>query len=220
MGPGDRLILMDRHGSRFQGIIESASSREVCVRLEKALPKPPQPPVEIILCQAVLKSRQMGYLVQKTSELGVDLILPFLSERTVIRLGNDMLANKMTHWHEIAHNAAKQSNRRRPVAIESVCVFKELLSRLEGRKGLKVVLWEQEEEKDLRGLLESYNGPKSFIGIVGPEGGFDRSEIATAGAAGFTSVNFGNRILRSETAAVAMVSVVQYEWGDLSMKNL
>jgi len=220
MGAGDRLILMDRQGSRFQSVIASASSREVRVRLEKALPKPPPSPVEIILCQALLKSRQMCYLVQKASELGVDLILPFVSERTVIRLDKDKLANKVTRWREIAYNAAKQSNRRRPVSIESVYVFNQLLSRLEGRKALKVVLWEQEDEKDLRGLLESYDGQKSFIGIVGPEGGFDPSEVATAGAAGFTPVGFGKRILRSETAAVAMVSVIQYEWGDLSLRNL
>jgi 16S rRNA (uracil1498-N3)-methyltransferase len=220
MGPGDRLILMDGDGKRFQGIIESISSREVRVRLEKSLPKPPSSPVEITLCQAILKSRPMDYLVQKTSELGVDLILPFISERTVIRLDKGRLANKMTHWREIAYNAAKQSNRRKPVEIGSICVFKELIAELEGRKALKVVLWEEEEKRDLRGLFESYPREKKFVGIVGPEGGFDQSEIATANAAGFTPVSFGNRILRSETAAIAMVSVVQYELGDLSQRNL
>jgi 16S rRNA (uracil1498-N3)-methyltransferase len=162
----------------------------------------------------------MDYLVQKTSELGVDLIQPFFSKRTVIRLDEGRLANKMTHWREIAYNAAKQSNRRKPVKIESVCVFKELLAKLEGQQALKVVLWEKEEKRDLRGLLESYPRVKKFVGIVGPEGGFDQSEIATVRAAGFTPAGFGNRILRSETAAIAMVSVVQYEWGDLSLKNL
>ncbi len=220
MGPGERLILMDSDGSRFQGIIESISSREVRIRLEKSLPKPPSSPIEIILCQAILKSRPMDYLVQKTSELGIDLILPFVSERTVIRLDKGRLANKMRHWREIAYNAAKQSNRRRPVKIESVCVFKELLAKLEGQKALKMVLWEEEEKRDLRNLLESYPRVKKFIGIVGPEGGFDQSEIATASVAGFTPVSFGNRILRSETAAIAMVSVIQYEWGDLSLRNL
>jgi 16S rRNA (uracil1498-N3)-methyltransferase len=220
MGAGERLVLMDSNGSRFQGMIESISSREVLVRLEKPLPKPPSSPVEIILCQAILKSRPMDYLVQKTSELGVDLILPFISERTVIRLDKGRLANKMTHWREIAYNAAKQSNRRKPVQIGSVSVFKEMLAELEGQKALKSVLWEEEEKRDLRGLFESHPRVKKFMGIVGPEGGFDQSEIATASAAGFTPVSFGNRILRSETAAIAMVSVVQYELGDLSQGNL
>jgi len=220
MEPGERLILMDDSGTRFQGIIESVSSREVTVRLEKPLPKPPLSPVEIILCQAVLKSRQMDYVVQKTSELGIDLILPFISERTVIRLDEGRLANKMKHWREIAYNATKQSNRRKPLKIESVCVFKELLAKLEGQEALKVVLWEQEEKRDLRGLLESSPRVKKFVGIVGPEGGFAQSEIASAGAAGFIPISFGNRILRSETAAIAMVSVVQYERGDLSLRNM
>jgi 16S rRNA (uracil1498-N3)-methyltransferase len=220
MGPEERLILMDRNGSRFEGIIESISSRGVRVRLEKTLPKPKPSPVEIILCQALLKSRPMDYVVQKTSELGVDLIMPFISERTVIRLDKDRLANKMTHWREIAHNAAKQSNRIKPVKIGSICVFKDLIAELEGQRALKVVLWEEEDKRDLRGLFELSPRAKKFIGIVGPEGGFDRSEIETASAAGFSPVNFGNRILRSETAAIAMVSVIQYELGDLSQRNL
>ena len=220
MDRGDRLILMDSSGSRFQGIIESAGSRGVRVRLEKSLPKPPPSPVEIILCQALIKSRPMDYMIQKTSELGVDLILPFISERTVVRLDKDRVDKKMTHWREIAHNSAKQSNRRNPVEIKSVCSFKDLIAKLEGQEALKVVLWEEEEERDLRGLFEEYSRVKRFIGIVGPEGGFGQAEITAARGAGFTPVWFGNRILRSETAAITMVSVVQYEWGDLSLRNL
>lgn len=220
MGPRERLILMDKNGSRFQGMIESVSPREVRVRLEKSLPKPPSSPIEIILCQALLKSHPMDYLVQKTSELGVDLIVPFVSKRTVIRMDKDRLANKMKHWREIAYNAAKQSNRRKPVEIGSVRVLEELMTGLKGRKALKVVLWEEEGQRDLRGFFDSHPRENKFIGIVGPEGGFDESEIVTLGAAGFTPVGFGNRILRSETAALALVSVVQYEYGDLTRRNL
>jgi 16S rRNA (uracil1498-N3)-methyltransferase len=126
----------------------------------------------------------------------------------------------MKHWREIANNAAKQSNRRKPLKIESVCVLKELLAKLEGQEGLKAVLWEQEEKRDLRDLLESHPRVKKFICIVGPEGGFARSEIASAFDAGFTPISFGKRILRSETAAIAMATVVQYERGDLSLRNL
>ncbi|MDY7035519.1 MAG: RsmE family RNA methyltransferase, partial [Thermodesulfobacteriota bacterium] len=84
MGRGDRVMLMDGKGSRFQAIIESVEGHEVLVTLEKSLPMPPPSPVEITLCQALLKSRPMDYMVQKTSELGVDRIIPFSSERTVV----------------------------------------------------------------------------------------------------------------------------------------
>ena len=84
MGKGDRFILMDGTGARFQVSIASSDPDGLKVSIEKRLPSPPPPPVEIILCQSILKSRSMDYMVQKTSELGVGGIIPFISERTVV----------------------------------------------------------------------------------------------------------------------------------------
>jgi 16S rRNA (uracil1498-N3)-methyltransferase len=82
---------------------------------------------------------------------------------------------------------------------------------------LKVILWEDEGSKDLKGLLKSSSSIGTFIGIVGPEGGFAREEIEIARDAGFIPASLGNRVLRSETAAITMVAIVQYELGDLSL---
>ena len=111
MGPGDQFILMDRNGARFLASIQTVSPREVKVALIKPLSTPPPSPVQIFFCQALMKSRQMDYLIQKTSELGVDRITPFLSERTVVNLRTDRTDNKLRHWREIAHGAATQSDR-------------------------------------------------------------------------------------------------------------
>ena len=118
MKPGDRFVLMDGRGAHFQALIESTSSREVWVFLGKPLPKPLPSPVKITICQALPKSRAMDYLIQKTSELGVDSIVPFFSERTVVRFEMDRLANKMKHWREIAISSAKQCGRGIPVSID------------------------------------------------------------------------------------------------------
>ncbi len=220
MGRGDRFILMDGKGARFQAIIVSAGPREVLVTLEKALTQPAPSPVEITLCQALLKSRAMDYVIEKTSELGVNRIFPFSSERTVIRLNREKSANKRRHWREIAQGAAKQSNRSAPAEIGPLSSFGELVAKCPQENALKVILWEEEGARDLKGLLKASPPLKKFIGMVGPEGGFSQEEVRAAKEAGFTSVSLGQRVLRAETAAITMVAVVQYEWGDLSLGNL
>jgi len=217
MGKGDRFVLIDGKGARFQAAIESANRREVLVTLEKSLPKPPPSPAEIILCQALLKSRAMDYVVEKTSELGVYCFHPFSSERTVVRLDEDRFGRKERHWREIALNAAKQSDRGTIAEIGALSSFRDLLGHWKREEALKVILWEEERAKDLKGLLREPPPVRKFVGIVGPEGGFTQGEIEVAGKAGFISVSLGHRVLRAETAAITMVAIVQYEWGDLTL---
>jgi 16S rRNA (uracil1498-N3)-methyltransferase len=220
MGRGDRFILMDSKGARFRAIIESAGRREVLVTLERPLPQPPPSPAEITLGQALLKSRAMDYVIEKTSELGVHRILPFSSERTVVRLNKERFANKKQRWLEIAHSAAKQSDRKTPVEIGPPSSFEDLVGKCGAENALKVILWEEEGATDLKGLLRASPPVKKFIGMVGPEGGFAQEEVRAAGEAGFVSVSLGQRVLRAETAAITLVALVQYEWGDLSLGNL
>jgi 16S rRNA (uracil1498-N3)-methyltransferase len=219
MGRGDRFILMDGKGARFQVMIESAQRKEVLVTLEELLPVPPQSSVEITLCQALLKSQAMDYVVQKTSELGVDGLFPFFSDRTVVRLHGDQSINKIRRWREISQSATKQSDRVVPAEIGPVFSFETLITQMKEEDALKVLLWEEEGAKDLKGLLRTSSAERKFVGIVGPEGGFSNDEIQVAGEAGFITASLGYRVLRSETAAITMVAIVQYEWGDLSLNN-
>ncbi|MBW1802832.1 MAG: RNA methyltransferase, partial [Deltaproteobacteria bacterium] len=142
--------------------------------------------------------------------------MPFSSERTVVKLTEDRFNARARHWREIALNAAKQSCRREPVQIGPMYPLESVISQWEG-EDLKVILWEEEGAQDLKNLLRSAPRKKTFVGIVGPEGGFDAREIYAAEKAGFVSVSLGRRILRASTAAISMVAIVQYEWGDLSL---
>lgn len=218
MGRGDRIILMDRKGARFQAMITSTGGSEVSVILEKALPQPPPSPVEITLCQAVLKAHAMDYVIQKTSELGVDSVIPFFSERTVVGHGSDHSTKKLRHWQEIAQNAAKQSDRARPATVGPLFTFGDLLARWKGEEAIKIILWEEEGARDLKTFLQSSNPAEKVVGLIGPEGGFSPQEIKIASEAGFLSASFGRRVLRAETAAVTLVAIIQYEWGDLNLK--
>jgi len=215
MAPGDRLVLTDSKGARYQAVIVSVDRREVMVNLERPLPSPPPSPVEITLCQALLRSHSMDLIIQKTSELGVDRILPFVSERTIVKPDRGAFVNRLKHWREIALSATKQSGRLKPADIGPLSTFSELMDLWRGEEIMKIALWEDESFQNLKSLLRSTRSLRKAIGMIGPEGGFSNEEIEKARKAGFVSASLGHRILRAETAAVTLVALLQYEWGDL-----
>ena len=219
MEKGDNFILMDRGGNRFEAVIESADCNDILVKLKRPLPAPLASPVEINLCQALLKSRSMDYIIEKTSELGVNSIIPFSSEKTVIKLDGERALAKVRRWNEIAKSAAKQADRIKPAEIYSPVFFRDLMDKWNRMDPLKVILWEKEESRDLKDLLKSFQPSRRFLGMVGPEGGFSQKEASMAKEAGFIPVSLGKRILRAETAAITLVAIVQYEWGDLSLNQ-
>ena len=218
MRPGERIALLDRGGARHQALIKEVSRHHVLVDLEKLLPAPPPSPIHITLGQAVLKSNRMDFLVEKTSELGVDRLLPFLSERTVVKADGENARAKVDHWQDIARSAAKQSDRALPAQIGPLHSLDEMLAILSKETALKILLWEQEGIRSLRDVLRSSAPSPRVLALVGPEGGFTEKEVEKAGKAGFVSVSLGGRILRAETAAISLVTILQYEWGDLSIR--
>lgn len=219
MGPGDRFILMDRTGARYEVTVASCDRHEVRVFLERPLPSPPVSPVDITLCQALLKSGPMDYIIQKTSELGVNRILPFVSERTVIRPDPEGFRTKARHWQEIARNAATQSDRAVPADIGPLHFFDHMIAHLKGENALKIILWESENCRDLKGVLAETPRLGSIVGVVGPEGGLTPAEVELAREGGFHPASLGHRILRAETAAQTLVAILQYERGDLSLAD-
>jgi 16S rRNA (uracil1498-N3)-methyltransferase len=217
MEPGDPLILLDRQGRHYQARIDSISRQQVQVKLEKPLPVLTASPLDLTICQAVLKPRAMDLLIEKISELGVTRLRPYISSRTVSRPDAAQAKAKMRHWLAVAQSAAKQSERATPLSIEPVRSFEETLNQLQTEPGCKLILWEAEESRDLKSLLKASAAQTHFIGMIGPEGGFTENEVDLAGAAGFTTVSLGRRILRAETAGITLSALVQYEWGDLGL---
>ena len=215
MGRGDDLVLLDGKGGRFLAEIQSVLRDAVRIQIKKSLGHTPPSALEITLCQAVIKSASMDYLIQKTSELGVTRISPFFSSRSVVHLKADRQLKKSNRWREIAHSAAKQCNRDIPAEIGPPESFDKQLAIFSKAPGLKVILWERETSRDLKDLLQNHEPSGRFTGMVGPEGGFTPEEVSAAQRAGFIPVSMGSRILRAETAALVLVAIVQYEWGDL-----
>jgi 16S rRNA (uracil1498-N3)-methyltransferase len=218
MGPGDRIILLGKDGERFQAVIRETAPRRVLVDVECPLPSPAPSPVHITLCQALLKSHRMDLLVEKTSELGVNRVLPYRAERTVVQVEESKAPSKVRRWREIAQSAAKQSDRGTPAEIGPLYSFNEMLAVLSEEPAMRILLWEREATRSLKDLLRSHSPAARVVAMVGPEGGLTEREVKEAGEAGFVSVSLGSRILRAETAAISLVTVIQYEWGDLSQR--
>jgi len=219
MGRGDSFILMDRTGDRYRAVIESVDGVEVTARLGDKLEGPASSGLEITLCPAILKSAPMDYLIEKTSELGIARINPFYSERTVVKTDSATSSNKVRRWREIAVSSAKQSDRVRPAEISEPAAFTDAVLQWRDSNALKVILWEREDSRDLKKLLKKSIPFRHFVGMVGPEGGFSSAEVDAAAQAGFIPVSLGRRVLRAETAAMTLVAIVQYEWGDLSLQG-
>jgi len=218
MKKGETLILMDREGQSFEATIEAVHYKEIKVRITKTIPPLPPSPVKISLAQALIKSHPMEYLIQKVTELGIHSIHPFYSERTVIQLKSVHLKNKMDRWVEIMKSACKQCGRVTLPDLNTPLQFEELINNVPNKKTLKILLWEDEDKVDLKRFLRSMSPLPHILAIVGPEGGFNQNEINLAREAGFQIISLGNRILRAETAAVSLISIIQYEWGDLNLE--
>ena len=218
MKKGETLILMDGKGQLFEATIETLHYKEVKVRITKTIPPLPPSPVKISLAQALIKTHPMDYLIQKVTELGIHSIHPFYSERTVIKLKPEHIRNKMEHWMEIMKSACKQCGRANLPDLNTSLPFEEIIKNKPDKKALKILLWEDEDKVDLKKLLRFMNPEPHVFAIVGPEGGFTPNEANLAKDAGFHIVSLGKRILRAETAAVSLISIIQYEWGDLNLE--
>ena len=160
----------------------------------------------------------MELIIQKATELGVYSIVPFKSRRSISLEERERKQPKAHRWQSVAIKAAKQSRRGRIPLLEPYCDFSEALEYAEG-SGLKVILWERGNKNPLRDVLSSKGNYGEVTLMVGPEGGFDPEEVQRALGKGFIPITLGRRILRTETAAIVLVGILQYELGDLGRYN-
>jgi len=209
---GSLITLTDSEGNDFRGRIVRLSEKEALVLPFEAFQLPVESPLEVILLQALPEKERMELIIQKATELGVSAIVPFKSERSISLEEREVKQKKAHRWQEIAVKAVQQSRRARVPRVEPYRSFQEALNFC-GKDGLKILLWEKKGEP-LREILKQ-NHPQKVYAVVGPEGGFTEEEVALAKDKGFVPVKLGQRILRTETAAITLVAILQYELGDI-----
>jgi 16S rRNA (uracil1498-N3)-methyltransferase len=208
---GDAIRLIDQEGWEYSAVISASSPQRVEVALIEKRPPLAAPARRIILGQALPKFQKMDYIVQKATELGVSSIIPFVSNRSIGGVGADRFRLKRLRWQKIAREATKQCGRRLVPPVEKVTSFRDIVQ-AECENSLKIILWEDEKKTGLREIIIGSNHYKNAVVLVGPEGGFAPGEIELAGDCGFQPVSLGQHIMRTETASLYVLSVLQYEW--------
>ncbi len=166
--------------------------------------------VKVTLAQALPKGKSMDQIVRKSTELGAAKVVPLETERCVSRLRSDKAEQRLQRWRKIAAEAAKQCSRMTIPEITAVQTLPEFLLNCTDT-GLKLMLYEEEEKIGLRHILPGNKNADTVNVLVGAEGGFSPKEVESARRNGYTTVSMGPRILRTDTASLALLSVLMYE---------
>jgi 16S rRNA (uracil1498-N3)-methyltransferase len=214
MRVGDPLFVFNGTAWEYKAIVRQTADG-LALEINDKRPVPADA-IEITLCQAIPKAEKMAAVIRHATELGVGRVIPFWAKRSVPRWPPEKSPQKQERWQKIAVEASRQCGRNDIPEIGEIATFDEMLR--SGRsEGLNLICWEEESARGLREVLRDpgIEGIREFLVTVGPEGGFDRDEIAQALRADFLSVSLGKRVLRVDTAAAAVLSIFQYEKGAL-----
>jgi 16S rRNA (uracil1498-N3)-methyltransferase len=215
MSPGDAVLLVDEKGSEHHGVINQVAKEWVAVKIlasEEANDAGSNAP-RITICQAIPKGEKVDLILQKGTELGVHAFWLFGGRRSVVHVREEQRSNKLERWNRITTEAARQCGRR---SIPVVSWFPTAVEAADASDHeLRLLLWEDEHERNLGNTIKDLVPPASVAVVIGPEGGFDPLEVRHFARHGFQPTSLGNRILRTETAAIAITAILQYLWEDI-----
>lgn len=205
---GDEASVFDGLGREYLCKVETISKKDTALTIVGEIAaSSPESPLEITLAAAILPGEKYEITVQKAVELGVKTLQPLYTKRCEVKPGGG--GRRLERWQKIAAESAKQSGRARlMVILEPVEIAEFLLSPPDGKR----VFF---SERDGEGF-SSIKADKKITAVFGPKGGWDDSELEAAKEARFAIITFGGRIMRAETAAIAMTAILQHRFGDLN----
>lgn len=216
LGKGDTVTVCNKSGSAFECRITDASSDTVTVSAVEAVSRKTEPPCFITLYQGLPKGDKADYIIQKSVECGVGRIVFFESERCVARIKQDSIDKKLQRWRKISESAAKQSGRAVVPEIAMPVSFKTAAENVSSGNDLNFICYEGVEVVPLGNILKetakSEKLPENISFFVGPEGGFEKSEVDYAVQHGIKAAGLGGRILRCETASCFVLACLSYEF--------
>ena len=207
---GDEVVAFNGIGTERLASVASLQRRGAELELRATIDVLPASRLELTLVQALAKSDAMDLIVQKGTELGAQAIVPVYTEFSVVKLDSERAERRVEHWRKIAQSACEQCGRHVPPSIREPGPLAETLDAL-AAADTRLAL-----DLDARGSLADIATPAQQVAVaIGPEGGFGASDWRRLDAAGFARVGLGPRVLRAETAAIAVCAVAQSLWGDL-----
>jgi 16S rRNA (uracil1498-N3)-methyltransferase len=209
MKRGDQLLLCDGCGTEYTVKISEINKSAIKTNILGQTKRKIRYPL-VTLGQGLPKSDKMDWIVQKATELGTASIVTLITERTIVKVKDE--EKRLVRWRRICREAAMQSNRADIPRVEGIQAFKDYVQTLHPRPGtLLLFLWEEGTEP-IKDVLRARPGVKNIVILIGPEGGFSAAEAALAQEKGFHAVSLGPNILRTETAAVAVLGMIGYEY--------
>ncbi|MEJ0100178.1 MAG: 16S rRNA (uracil(1498)-N(3))-methyltransferase [Pseudomonadota bacterium] len=218
LGAGDALVVFNGRGGEYAARIESIQRDKVAARIGVHAAIERESPLATTLLQGVARGEKMDQILQKATELGITRVVPVLTARSNVRLDAGNAARKQEHWRGVAVGACEQSGRNRIPEIATPASLATALA--SSGSGLRLVLTPDDGAASLQSLataaMASASGLHAIVMLVGPEGGLDPQEIDAAHAAGFTACGLGPRVLRTETAALAVLAALQFAAGDFA----
>jgi len=208
---GDKLAVFNGRGTERYASVESLQRRGGELALADPQAPLPESPLELTLIQALPKSDAMDLIVQKATELGARALLPVYTELSVVKLDAERSERRLDHWRKVAQSACEQCGRHRPPRIEPAASLAEALEALPSAPR-RVAL----DPLAPAPLGEQPPPSHGLVVAIGPEGGFGATDWRRLDSAEFARMALGPRVLRVETAAVALCAIAQARWGDLS----
>lgn len=209
---GDELLIFDGQGTCFRTRIAKAERKEILAEIIETLDCDTESRVHVVLVQALLKGEKMDMVIQKATELGVQSIIPVVTERSQVKE-----TRKILRWRKIAEEASRQSGRSIVPEVREADAFVRFIMMREGAeiRGRGLMFCEKGGISLPEAVASLVPITLSVFIMIGPEGGFTQNEINLAGEKGAIATTLGRRILRAETAAISAVSLVQFLFGGL-----
>lgn len=207
--PGHPLTLFNGQGGEYRAEISEINKKSAQVTIGEHDPVERESVLPIALAIGISRGDRFDFIVQKATELGVTTIVPLDTERTEVKLKGERRDKKLAHWRQVAISACEQSQRNQIPHIEAPQSLSQWLD--SANEGLRLVLHHRSDSR-----LAEMAAPQSGVTLlVGPEGGLSEAEIEGALAKGFQPLTLGPRVLRTETAPLAALSILQAQWGDM-----
>lgn len=206
---GEKVVIFNGEGGEYSAVITHIDKKSVEVSLTAFIDRQSESPVNIYLAQGMARGEKMDFIVQKAVELGATGIIPLVTERCNVRLEGEREEKRLQHWRSVAISACEQCGRNRIPEVGAPLLLREWLSEAKADKCFVLsphVLRKLSSEDEVA-------AGGSVIILIGPEGGLSDAEVALAMKHEFLPLNLGPRVLRTETAAVAALSVLQFRYG-------
>lgn len=209
MSKGDQVILFNGDGNDYLGCITEISKKILLIDIHDSHTVNNESPLTLHLLQPLCSSEKMDLCLQKATELGVNEITPFISSRVNINISSSRLEKKMQHWQAVIKSACEQSGRAHLPIIHSPSFYSDALNNTH-QTDIKIIASPEGKQSQ----ANKFKQASSCVCAIGPEGGFSLQEIQIAEQLGFNALKIGGRILRLETAVIAIVTLCQFNWGD------